>query len=123
VAERIEVVRGEPDRAGPGKPYGGQPVFDAPGIHVGLTRLGPGARTPWHHHGSREFVGYVISGSVTFEFDSDGVKREEASEGQFFRIPPMVVHRDVNESDGTTLIAVVSAGGGPLSVEAPAPPT
>jgi len=122
MAERVEVVRGSAELAGPGKPFGGQSVFDRAEAHVGLSRLGPGTTTPWHHHGSRTFVGYVIEGSVVIEV---GGKDQAcpAGPGDFFRIPAHLIHRDVNATEATVLLATVAIGTGPLSFPAAGPST
>lgn len=119
----VVVVRPSADQAGPGKPYGGQSVFDVPGSHVGLSRLSPGAVTAWHHHAACNFYGYVIEGTVTLEFGPGGHRSEAVSAGHFLRIPPHLVHRDVNQTDRTVLVATVCVGEGPMSeiVDGPTP--
>ncbi len=116
MADRVEVVRGSGEKAGPGQPYGGLTVFDVPGAHVGLTRLGPGAATPWHHHGACNFFGFVIQGEVTLEFGPGGRETERVREGHFLRIPPHLVHRDVNETSSDALVATACVGEPPRSV-------
>lgn len=114
--DRVEIVQSAPHKAGPGKPYGGQPIFEVPGSHVGLTRLSPKAVTPWHHHGACNFYGYVIEGTVTLEFGAGGRNVEHVEPGQFLRIPPHLIHRDVNQTEETVLIATICVGEGPMSV-------
>ncbi len=118
---RVEVVKADIAKTGPGKPFGGQPVFDTPGAHMGLSRLAPGAVTPWHHHGACNFFGYVVQGTVRLEFGPGGRESADISEGHFLRIPPHLVHRDVNNTDGTVLIATACVGEGPMSTTVDAP--
>lgn len=120
---RVEVVEGSGEKAAPGQPFGGQPVFDIPGTHVGLTRLAPGAVTPWHHHCDCNFFGYVIRGAVTLQFGPGGLESEQVPAGRFLRIPPRLIHRDLNETHETTLIATWCVGQGPRSaaVDGPEP--
>ncbi len=119
----IEVEKAAAEKAGPGQPFGGQPVFQVPGAHVGLSRLGPAAVTPWHHHGTCNFFGYVIAGTVKLEFGPGGKESQRIAAGHFFRIPPGLVHRDVNDTHETALIATACIGEGPLStlVDSPDP--
>lgn len=119
--DRVEVVEGSPDKAGPGKPFGGQPVFEVAGASVGFTRLAPGAVTPWHHHGDCNFFGFVVQGTVTLEFGHGGRQSEQISEGRFLRIPPRLVHRDANRTGETVLIATACVGEKPTSVLVDAP--
>lgn len=116
MSNRVEVVRGSPELAGPGKLFGGQRIFDAPGSQVGLTRLSPGAVTPWHHHGACEFYGYVVQGTVTLEFGPGGKNAEHVGAGHFLRIPPRLVHRDLNPTSEIVLVATVCVGENPTSV-------
>lgn len=117
----IEIVQSSPEKAGPGKPFGGQSIFDLPGAHIGFSRLGPGATTPWHHHAACEFFAFVYRGTVTLEFGPGGRKSQRVTEGQFARIPPGQIHRDVNDTAETVLIVTACLGEGPTSalVETP----
>jgi uncharacterized RmlC-like cupin family protein len=117
----IEIVRASPDLAGAGKPFGGQSVFDSAEAHVGLSRLSPGAVTHWHHHAARIFFGYLVEGSLSFEYGSRGATSARVAAGDFFRISPGLVHRDVNAGPERALVATVSVGGGPLSVPVDGP--
>jgi quercetin dioxygenase-like cupin family protein len=121
MAEKIEVVRGSVELTTPDKPFGSQSVFDAPNAHVGLTRLGPGAVTGWHHHGERTFYGYYIEGSATLESGPGGSVKTHLATGDLFRIPPRLVHRDVANPKTTSLIVTISVGEGPLSVAVEGP--
>ncbi len=119
--DRVEVVRASEEETEPRSPVGGQPVFDVPGAHVGLTRLSPGAVTSWHHHGTCNFFGYMLKGTVKLESGPGGSQSERIPEGHFFRIPPHLVHRDVNDSGDMALIAIACVGEGPMSVNVDTP--
>lgn len=118
---QVKVVKADVEKTGLGKPFGGQPVFDTPGAYVGLSRLAPGAVTPWHHHGACDFFGYVVKGTVRFEFGPGGRESADASEGCFLRISPHAIHRDVNDTNETVLIATACVGEGPRSTTVDAP--
>jgi quercetin dioxygenase-like cupin family protein len=118
---RIEVVRGSAEKASPGQPFGGQAIFDVPGIHVGLSRLAPGAVTAWHHHAACEFYAYVIEGTITLESGPGGRSVTTASAGEFVRIPPGLVHRDLNRTGATVLVAAFCVGPPPFSVPVDTP--
>ncbi len=121
MGDRIEVVKADEARTEPGKPFAGQPIFDIPGVHVGLTRIAPGAATPWHHHAACNFFGYVLRGTVKLESGIGGRESERIREGHFFRIPPNLIHRDVNDTKETVLIAIVCVGEGPMSIAVDTP--
>lgn len=122
MADFIDVVHLAPEQDGIGKPFGGAYAFSDPGAHVGLSRLGPGAVTPWHHHGERTFYGYLVAGELRLEYGPGGKEAVTLRAGDFLRIPPGVVHRDVNASASTAVVATVVVGAGELFFEAPAPP-
>lgn len=117
----IDVVHAAPERTDPSKPIGGQPVFDMAGVYVGFTRLAPGASSPWHHHGACNFFGYVVAGSILLQFGSQGEAHQRLAQGDFFRIHPQVIHRDVNDSRETVLVATFCVGEGPRSTVVDAP--
>lgn len=53
----------------------------------------------WHHHGDNDVFGYVARGEGYVEWGTEEGERERAGVGDFFRVPPGTVHRDVNPSD------------------------
>jgi quercetin dioxygenase-like cupin family protein len=111
--DAIEVVRGSADLAGSGAAFGSQSVFETKVVDVGLTRLGPRVTAPWHHHYSRTFFGFVLAGTLKLEFEPTRPRAVRPSKGDFFRIPPELTHRDVNETDEEVIVATISVGDGP----------
>jgi len=101
--------------------FGRRRIFETDEVRVGETRIRAGARSPWHHHGRRTLYGYVISGELTLEFGPDGTERVIVSAGEFVRILPGVVHRDVNMADLEAVIANVVIGPGPATVDVEGP--
>jgi hypothetical protein len=93
-------------------------IDDAPGIQARATQVegtrwavveyGEGAsREEWCEEGHR---GYVISGSIEYEFD-DGHEPLRASEGEAFRLPPARkgggAHRGHNVTSGPTRLFLI----------------
>jgi uncharacterized RmlC-like cupin family protein len=62
-------------------------------IHV---RTAPGTASAWHHHAEHETVGYVVAGKLRLEWGPAGERRVDAGPGDFFRVPPGVIHRESN---------------------------
>jgi uncharacterized RmlC-like cupin family protein len=79
------------------------------------------AATGWHHHGDREVFGYLVKGRARFEFGPGGRESVEVEAGGFFRVPPGLVHRDVNPIDEEQEFVLVFTGGGPLVVDMDGP--
>jgi quercetin dioxygenase-like cupin family protein len=111
--DAIEVVHGSADLAGPGAACGSQPVFETKVANVGLTRLGGRVTTPSHHHYSRTFFGFALARTLKLEFEPTRPRAVRSTEGDFFRMPPELVHRVINESDEEVIVATVSVGAGP----------
>jgi hypothetical protein len=93
-------------------------IDDAPGCQARETQVegtrwavveyGEGAsREEWCEEGHR---GYVISGSIEYEFD-DGHEPLRASEGEAFRLPPARLgggaHRGHNVASGPTRLFLI----------------
>jgi uncharacterized RmlC-like cupin family protein len=79
------------------------------------------ASTGWHHHGEREVFGYLVRGRARFEFGPGGASHVDVEPGGFFRVPPGLVHRDVNPIDEEQEFVIVFAGDGPLVVDVDGP--
>jgi len=117
----IEIVP-RPDQGSlPAEGFGRRRVFETETVRVGETRVAPGASSPWHHHGTRTLYGFVAAGQLTLEFGPGG--RDEAcpSAGEFFRIPPGLIHRDVNHGRIEAAIVNVILGEGPATINVDGP--
>lgn len=119
----IDVVR-EADLR-PGDPTAGiarARAFDTGNVLVGQTRVAPGTVSGWHHHGNRTLFGYLLSGRLRFDFGRGGKDSVEVHPGEYFRILPRVIHRDVNPSPTEPLVVVnVMIGEGPSLVNVAGP--
>lgn len=87
------------------------------------ARAEPLAASGWHHHGGCDVLGYVVSGLARFEFGPQGSDAVEVKAGGFFRVPPGLIHRDVNPIDTIQEIVLTIVGSGPLvfNVDGPDP--
>ena len=99
-------------------------AFEGPGLAVARSRVAGGVTSAWHHHGERELYGFVSVGRLRLEYGPNGDRAVDLDTGDFFHIPPRLVHRDVNPSwDHETLIVQVLAGEGAkvVNVDGPGP--
>jgi uncharacterized RmlC-like cupin family protein len=97
-------------------------AFRGEGFMVVRSRVDPGVVSGWHHHGDHDIYGYVVSGSVRFESGPGGKDAICVDPGDFFRVPPLTVHRDVNpsETEGQEVILFLR-GSGPMVVNVDGP--
>lgn len=86
-----------------------------------IARTASGKVSGWHHHADTVTLGYVISGRIRFEFGPGGKQVVEAGPGDFFRVPPRVVHREGNPSDTEQVLAAFRIGSGPTVVNVDGP--
>jgi uncharacterized RmlC-like cupin family protein len=73
---------------------------------VSRTRVAAGAMSDWHHHGTRHLYGFIETGRMRLEYGRDGNRSVEVRQGDFFHIPPLLVHRDVNPDKKRELAVV-----------------
>ena len=72
----------------------------------------PGMVSGWHHHAEHETVGYVLAGTLRLEWGPGGSQRLDAAPGDFFRVPPGVVHRESNPTDVEQVVIAFRIGTG-----------
>lgn len=122
--ETIRVVHRGGLEAGP--PTAGMvrsQAFASEGLWVGEVHTDAGAVSGWHHHGEHTTVGRVLSGTIRFEFGAEGAERIEAGPGDFFMVPPHVVHREGNPGSDDQVLVVIRSGSGPTVVNVEGPST
>lgn len=115
--EKIRVVQSGALEAGP--PTAGMvrsQAFAAENLWVGEVRTRAGAVSGWHHHGEHTTVGRVLSGTIRFEFGPEGAESVEAGPGDFFMVPPQVIHREGNPGSDEQVLVVIRSGSGPTVV-------
>src|SRR2546426_12037890 len=91
-------------------------------IIVSRTRVAGGAMSDWHHHGARHLYGFLEAGRMRLEYGLKGVSSVEVGHGDFFHIPPRLVHRDVNLDKKQKLVVVnivVGKGEPDMKVKSP----
>lgn len=103
----IDVVRGAGLAQGQSTPgILREQAFESSNVLVSRTRLDPAAVSGWHHHGTRELYGFLVSGRLRLEYGGTGSESVTLSPGDFVHIPPGLVHRDVNPDRARGLIVV-----------------
>jgi uncharacterized RmlC-like cupin family protein len=119
--ERIEVVR----KLTPGVKTPGilrEKAFDLASVLFSKSTIAPKNVSAWHHHGARELFGFTLSGRLSLEYGPDGKESADLREGDFFRIPPGLVHRDVNPDHSAEAVIVnILIGKGPALVNVERP--
>ena len=91
------------------------------GLWSGLVRTEPGVASGWHHHGEHDTSVYVIAGNVRIEFGPGGAEAVDAGPGDFVRIPPGLVHREVNAGSTPSQEVITRSGTGPLTINVDGP--
>ncbi len=119
--DRIEVVSRLTDGSSPLGRFGRKPAFETETVRVGETCVDAGVTSPWHHHGRRTLYGFVVVGELILEFGPHGSESVRPTTGEFFRIPPGLVHRDRNPTAGETAIQNVMIGPGPATIDVSGP--
>jgi uncharacterized RmlC-like cupin family protein len=120
---RIEVVRDGELLAG--QSTAGilrEKAFEAEGLLVSRSTVVGAVVSDWHHHGERHLYGFLISGRLRIEFGPKGEEAVVLNPGDFFHIPPTLIHRDVNPNNRLKLrVASMLVGRGPpvVNVEGP----
>ena len=85
-------------------------AFEADGHWFGHVDASPETMSGWHHHGDNVTIGYVLKGHVTLEFCPGGRDRIEVGEGEYFRVPNRVVHREGNMGSSAAEVVLVRVG-------------
>ncbi|HEV2890481.1 MAG TPA: cupin domain-containing protein [Frankiaceae bacterium] len=90
---------------------------------AGYASTEPHVTSGWHHHGEHETAIYVVSGTLRIECGPGGAHVVEGGPGDFVRVPPGTIHREINPAGVGNELVVVRAGSGPptVNVEGPAP--
>ena len=119
---RIEVARKAELRAGLSTPgILREKAFEAEGVLFSRSTVGGGVVSVWHHHGERHLYGFLISGHLRLEFGPQGKEAVDLHPGDFFHIPPGLIHRDVNPERRKLLVANILLGKGPPVVNVKGP--
>ncbi len=107
--KEIEVVRRGALEAGYSTPgIVRDKAFESPHQYVifSRTRASGGAMSGWHHHGTRHLYGFQVAGRLRLEYGPRRVNAVVVRQGDFFHIPPRLVHRDVNPDKDQEFVVV-----------------
>jgi len=121
---RIEVVRGSELGAG----YSTEGIvrkkaFESETTVVSQSQVAPGVVSGWHHHGTRQLYGFIVSGRLQLEYFLKKKEIADLSVGDFFHIPAGLVHRDLNPNKDHELVVVNTlVGSGPPVINVDSPP-
>ncbi len=120
---RIEVIRGSELRAGDStQGIVRKRAFESENAIVAQSQVAPGVVSGWHHHGTRQLYGFIVSGRLQLEYFLKGKEIADLNVGDFFHIPAGLVHRDLNPNIDRDLVVVnILVGGGPAVVNVDRP--
>ncbi len=123
--EEIEVVR-EVDLTGGYSTQGiiRYKAFESEDVLFSRTKIASGMVSDWHHHAARHLYGFVLFGHLNLEYGPKGSKVAELKMGEFFHIPPALVHRDVNpdKNQEAMIVNILVGKGTPVvNVQSPEP--
>ena len=97
-------------------------AFETKDVLFARSRIAGGVKSGWHHHGSRDLYGFLVSGRLRFDTRVDERDSIELGAGDFFHIPVGLVHRDVNPDHAKEAVVVnVFLGEGPPVVNVRGP--
>ena len=97
-------------------------AFESENLIVSRSRVAGGVVSGWHHHGTRDLYGFLVSGKLRLEYGRIGREAAEVGTGDFFHIPAGLVHRDINPDREQELLVVnILVGRGPPVVNVQSP--
>src|SRR5260370_42684255 len=112
---RIEVVRGSELRAGDStQGIIRRKAFESENAIVSQSQVAPGVVSGWHHHGTRQLYGFIVSGRLQLEYFLRTKEIADLKAGDFFHIPAGLIHGDLNSNKDLELVVVnILVGSGP----------
>jgi uncharacterized RmlC-like cupin family protein len=98
-------------------------AFEGDDYWFGHVEAAPTTMSGWHHHGQTTTVGYVLRGEIRLEFGPGGRDNVVVRAGEYFRVPPELVHREGNarEAPGEVVLVRVGLGQPVFAVDGPEP--
>lgn len=97
-------------------------AFESENIIFSQSQVSPGVVSGWHHHGTHHLYGYIVSGRLQLEYELEGKKKADLNPGDFFHVPPSLVHRDINPNRDRDLVVVnILVGTGPAVINVDSP--
>lgn len=97
-------------------------AFESEKVIFSQSQVLPAVVSGWHHHGTRHLYGYIVSGRLQLEYGIEGERSVDLNPGDFFHVPPGLVHRDINPNKDRDLIVVnILVGIGPAVINVKSP--
>jgi len=99
-------------------------AFQGKDFRVSRSLVAPGIVSGWHHHGTYDQYGYMVSGVARLEYGPGGHDAITIGTGDFWHTPANSIHRDVNPAATEGQVAIIFyRGTGPMvvNVEGPEP--
>src|SRR6267143_2908766 len=81
-------------------------AFESENIISSQSQVLPGVVSGGHHHRTHHLYGYIVSGRPQLEYGIEGKKKADLNPGDFFQVPPNLVHRDINPKIDRDLFVV-----------------
>src|SRR5438445_2351111 len=81
-------------------------AFESENAIVSQSQVAPRVVSGWHHHGTHHLYGYIVSGSLQLEYVLKGREIADLNPGDFFHVPPKLIHRDINPNNERELLVV-----------------
>ena len=120
---RIDIVRSAELQAG----YSTEGIirkkaFESEHAIVSQSQIAPRVVSGWHHHGTHHLYGYIVSGRLQLEYILERREKADLNPGDFFHVPPRLIHRDINPNKNHELLVVnILVGSGPAVVNVDMP--
>src|SRR3989442_14418233 len=93
---RIDVVHGTDLKKGESTPgIFREKAFQSSNVLMSRTRLERGAVSGWHHHGTHELYGFLVSGQLRLEYGPKGADAAGGGPRGLFPLPPRPGPRSV----------------------------
>jgi len=121
---RIEIVRGSELAVGDStEGIVRKKAFESETTIVSQSQVSPRVVSGWHHHGTRQLYGFIVSGRLQLEYFLRRLEIADLNIGDFFHIPAGLVHRDLNPNkDGELVVVNILVGSGPAVINVDSPP-
>src|SRR2546422_11581387 len=104
---RIDVVHGTDLKKGESTPgLFREKAFQSSNVLMSRTRLERGAVSGWHHHGTHELYGFLVSGQLRLEYGPKGADAAVVGLGGFLHVPPRLLHRGLEHDLPHRLVLV-----------------
>jgi uncharacterized RmlC-like cupin family protein len=100
--------------AGPATPGVSRRIaFEGDEYWFGCGEIAPHLMSGWHHHDRNVTLGYVLEGAFRLEYGPGGREHADAKAGQYFLMPPWLIHREGTATDEPCRVLFTRIGGGP----------